>query len=387
MSDAPTSDGRPDSAIAADPAAAATDARPDAPYGLRYPCGEPPKPGEFKPVAPGVLWLRMPLPFSLNHINLWAIADEDDNGPGWAIVDTGTKTPEALTAWRTLIAADGPLAATPQGARITRILCTHMHPDHVGMAGWLTRKFQCRLWMTRLEYLTCRTLAADTGREAPEDAIRFYQQAGWSEEALDVYRARFGGFGKYLHALPDSFRRLSDGERFAIGAHTWRVIVGRGHSPEHACLLCDDLDLLISGDQVLPRISSNVSVFPTEPDADPLGDWLASLAHLRSTLGDRLLVLPAHGEPFHGLHARLDRLASGHDRGLTRLRRSLADSPKRAIDVFGALFARPIDGKGELLGMATGESLAHINHLVALGEAVSETGADGVRRYRLKAPS
>ena len=383
MPDTPTSDGRPDSAIAAD----SVDIRPDAPYGLRYPCGEPPLPGEFKPVAPGVLWLRMPLPFSLNHINLWAIADEDEHGTGWAVVDTGTKTPEALAAWRSLIAADGPLAATPQGARITRILCTHMHPDHVGMAGWLTRKFQCRLWMTRLEYLTCRTLAADTGREAPEDAIRFYQQAGWSEEALDVYRARFGGFGKYLHALPDSFRRLSDGETFTVGAHTWRVIVGRGHSPEHACLLCEDLDVLISGDQVLPRISSNVSVFPTEPDADPLGDWMASLAHLRSTLGDQLLVLPAHGEPFHGLHARLDRLAAGHERGLTRLRRSLADSPKRAIDVFGALFARPIDGKGELLGMATGESLAHINHLVALGEAVSETGADGVRRYRLRAAS
>jgi glyoxylase-like metal-dependent hydrolase (beta-lactamase superfamily II) len=134
---------------------------------------------------------------------------------------------------------------------------------------------------------------------------------------------------------------------------------------------------------VLPRISSNVSVFPTEPDADPLGDWIASLAKLRSQLGDELLVLPAHGEPFRGLHARLDRLAGGHERGLQRLRRSLADQPKRAIDVFGALFARPIDGKGELLGMATGESLAHLNHLVALGEAVSEIGTDGVRRYRL----
>ena len=133
---------------------------------------------------------------------------------------------------------------------------------------------------------------------------------------------------------------------------------------------------------MLPRISSNVSVFPTEPEADPLGDWLASLAHLRATLGDHLLVLPAHGEPFTGLHARLDRLAAGHQRGLTRLRRSLADAPKRAIDVFGALFARPIDSKGELLGMATGESLAHINHLLARGEAEAELGADGVRRYR-----
>jgi glyoxylase-like metal-dependent hydrolase (beta-lactamase superfamily II) len=332
-------------------------------------------------VAPGVLWLRMPLPFTLNHINLWAVADEDAQGPGWAIVDTGTQTPDVLAAWRALVAPERPLAATPQGARLTRVIVTHMHPDHVGMAGWLTRKFQCRLWMTRLEYLTCRTLAADTGREAPDDAIRFFTRAGWSAEALDVYRARFGGFGKYMHALPDSYRRLSDGQALRIGAHDWRVVVGRGHSPEHACLVCDELGVLISGDQVLPRISSNVSVHPTEPDADPLGEWMASIAHLRAVLPDTLLVLPAHGEPFHGLHARLDRLAAGHDRGLERLRRTLAE-PKRAIDVFGALFARPIDGKGELLGMATGESLAHLNHLLARGEAVCEDGADGVRRYR-----
>ena len=384
MPEAPTSDGRPDEALPSQPGVDTPSDAPHAPpYALQYPCGEAPAPGQVREIVPGVLWLRMPLPFALNHINLWAIADEDDQGPGWAIVDTGTKTAESLAAWRTLIADDGPLAATPQGARITRILCTHMHPDHVGMAGWLARKFQCRRWMTRLEYLTCRTLVADTGREAPDDAIRFYRLAGWAEDAIDVYRARFGGFGKYLHALPDSFRRLSDGDSFTIGAHAWRVIVGRGHSPEHACLLCEDLDLLISGDQVLPRISSNVSVFPTEPDADPLADWLTSLAQLRAALGDQLLVLPAHGEPFRGLHARIDRLIGGHQIGLTRLRRSLAAGPKRAIDVFGALFARPIDGKGDLLGMATGESLAHINHLVARGEASCETGADGVRRYQM----
>ncbi len=373
---------------ASEPVAVPTaDGRPDTPSedlrGLVYPCGTPPAPGEVTEVAPGVLWLRMPLPFALNHINLWAIADEDERGPGWAIVDTGTKTPETLAAWRALTADDGPLARRGS-ARLTRVIVTHMHPDHVGMAGWLTRKFQCRLWMTRLEYLTCRTLVADTGREAPDEAVCFYARCGWPEEALDTYRARFGGFGKYMHALPDSFRRLTDGETLRIGAHAWRVVVGRGHSPEHACLVSDGLGVMISGDQVLPRISSNVSVFPTEPDADPLGDWIESIEKLRAQLDDSLLVLPAHGEPFRGLHARLDRLASGHERGLDRLRRSLAE-PKRAIDVFGALFARPIDSKGDLLGMATGESLAHLNHLMARGEAQRELGADGVWRYRAKA--
>ena len=370
--------------VSSSPAAlqASSDGRPDETHGLRYPCGAPPDAGQFSEIAPGVLWLRMPLPFALNHINLWAIADEDERGPGWALVDTGTKTPEVLAAWRQLLADDGPLAATPQGARVTRVFVTHMHPDHVGMAGWLTRQCGVALWMARLEYLTCRTLTADTGREAPDDAIRFYRQVGWPEAALDVYRTRFGGFSKYLHTLPDSFRRLSDGLAMRIGAHHWRVVIGRGHSPEHACLVCDELGLMISGDQVLPRISSNVSVFPTEPEADPLGDWLASIAHLRETLSDDLLVLPAHGEPFKGLHARLDRLARGHASGLTRLRRSLAE-PKRAVDVFGALFARPIDGKGELLGLATGESLAHLNHLIALGEARRELGADGTMRYSI----
>jgi glyoxylase-like metal-dependent hydrolase (beta-lactamase superfamily II) len=343
---------------------------------LQYPCGDPPEPGQGRQIAPGVIWLRMPLPFSLNHINLWAL----DDGEGWAIVDTGTQTPEVLAAWRQLLSAEGVLSGRP----VTRVLATHMHPDHMGMAGWLTRKYNARLWMTREEFLMCRTLTADTGRPAPDDAIRFFQRCGWSAEALDVYRARFGGFGKFIHALPDSLRRIVDREQLRIGADTWRVVVGRGHSPEHACLVCEERQLMISGDQVLPRISSNVSVHPTEPDADPLGDWLQSIEHLRQTLPAHLLVLPAHGEPFLGLHTRLDKLAQGHATGLNRLRKRLAE-PLRVIDCFGALFARTIDERSEVLGLATGESVAHLNYLMLRGEVRCETDANGVNWYRMAA--
>ena len=342
---------------------------------LAYPCGEAPGHGAAREILPGILWLRMPLPFTLNHINIWAIRD----GDGWALVDTGLQSSETTAGWRALCGSGG---ALEQG-RITRVFVTHMHPDHLGMAGWLTRKFDCRLWMTRLEYLSCRVLMADTGREAPHDGVEFYRRAGWDEAALENYRARFGFFGKFIYALPDSYRRLNDGETLRVGDHQWRVIVGHGHSPEHACFYCADLQLLISGDQVLPRISSNVSVFPTEPDADPLGDWLASLDKLRREVPDEVLVLPAHNDPFRGLHARLDELARGHHQALDRLRRLLAE-PRRAIDVFPALFGRPIGAEPQLLSMATGESLAHLNYLLHRQEIAVEPDVAGVGWYRMK---
>lgn len=340
---------------------------------LEYPCGTPPLTGEAREVAPGVCWLRMALPFALAHINLWAVRD----GAGWAVFDSGVQTSETASAWRSLFGTGGALG--PEG--LTRLLVTHMHPDHMGMAGWLTRKFDCRLWITRLEYLTCRVLVADTGREAPEDAVSFYRRAGWDDDAIENYRARFGGFGKFVHAIPDSYRRLFDNERIRIGEHEWRVVVGHGHSPEHACFHCPALKLFVSGDQVLPRISSNVSVFPTEPDADPLGDWLASIDKLRREVPDDVLVLPSHNEPFRGLHARLDQLASSQHGALDRLRGALVQ-PRRAVDVFPELFSRPISSEPNLLGMATGESLAHLNYLLHRGEVAVHIDDQGVAWYR-----
>ena len=326
--------------------------------------------GETVEIAPGVFWLRMPLGGALKAINVWAL----DDGEGWTIVDTGMRTSETAQGWRDAFA--GTLAGRP----VTRVICTHMHPDHVGMAGWILRKFPgARLWMTRLEYLTCRMLSADTGREAPEDGIRFYKAAGWDEAPIENYRSRFGGFGRGLYPLPDSYHRLSEGDEVRIGEHVWRIVVGCGHSPEHACLYQPELKLLISGDQVLPRISSNVSVHPTEPDADPLTDWLTSLAKVKAEVPDDVLVLPAHNEPFHGLHVRIDHLIRGHERGLVRLERRL-NEPKRTVDVFGALFARAIGP--ELLGMATGEAQAHLNCLWKRGHATPTLDEHGVRWWR-----
>jgi len=336
---------------------------------LTYPFAAVPAPGEMLDVAPGVKWQRMPLPFSLNHINLWALED----GDGWTLVDTGMKTPQTAATWETILAA--PLAGRP----IKRVICTHMHPDHVGMAGWLTRRFNCPLWMTRLEYVTCRMLVADTGREAPADGLRFYGAAGWSPADLERYKARFGEFGNMVYTLPDSFHRLSDRDEIVIGQHRWQAVIGRGHSPEHLCLYCPELRVLISGDQVLPKITSNVSVFPTEPAADPLSDWLTSLSAIRAAVPDDVCVLPAHNEPFRGLHARIGQLIDSHERSLQRLLQALSE-PRRVTDVFSLLFRRPIS-EGTLQ-MATGEAVAHLNCLIHRGLVRSQPDGDGVNWYQ-----
>lgn len=327
---------------------------------LQYPFGDPPEAGEVREVAPGVKWVRMPLPFVLKWINLWLIED----GPGWTLVDTGVGTDETQQHWNRIFAQE------LKGKPITRVICTHMHPDHVGLSGWITRKYECRLWISRLEYTMCRSLASDTGLEAPDDGIQFYREAGWDEAALDSYRMRFGGFGKGMMRLPDSFRRLKDEDVIEIGGRNWRVITGSGHSPEHVCLWQEELGLFISGDQLLPRISSNVSVFPTEPEGDPLTDWLNSCAKLKEAVPGDVLVLGAHNEPFTGAHPRLQHLIDGHERAMNRVEARLRERPRRAIDLFSALFAREIGP--DLLNMATGEALAHLNCLVGRGR---------VRRY------
>ena len=336
---------------------------------LRYPQERIPSAGELIEAAPGVFWVRMPLPFQLDHINLWLLEEDD----GWTLVDTGVATDEVKSLWRQIF------VDRLKGKPIKRLIVTHLHPDHVGLAGWFTRKWGIELEMSRTDFLLCRNLVLDTGREAPKEALDFYRAAGIGRRGLESYSKRFGGFGERVHRLPDIFRRLKEGDEMTIGGRRWRVVIGSGHAPEHVCLYCEEAKILISGDQVLPRISSNVSVHPTEAYENPLQDWIDSCHRLRANLPADLLVLPAHNEPFYGLHARLSQLIEGHEEGLAKLHDLLAE-PKRAIDVFPALFKREIGP--EVFFMATGESLAHLNCLIGRGRATVERDEKGVDWYR-----
>lgn len=337
--------------------------------GLTYPFGgAEPAPGAVMPIAPGINWVRLTVPGPLKHVNCWLIDDEG----GVALVDSGMNLDDARTAWKTIFR--GPLL----GTRVTRMIGTHFHPDHIGLAGWMCTHHSAPLLMTRGEWLTLRATMLDARDAVPDEVTAFRRGAGWSDEQIATAAASgWAGFRRIITPFPLSYQRLVDGGSLTIGGTIWRVVVGSGHSPEHACLLNETAGILIAGDQVLPRISPNVSLGITEPESDPLGEWFASIAKLRQ-LPHNLLVLPGHGDPFTGLHNRLDAMDREHRDRLDELEVFLAE-PRRATDCFGRLFRRAIGP--EMLGMATGEALAHLRRLEVEGRAVKEV-IDGVWWYR-----
>lgn len=322
--------------------------------------------GESREIAPGVHWAAMPLGGRLEAINVWVLRDHH----GWSIVDTGFRNTATISAWRamagTLFRGDAP----------ARIFCTHMHPDHTGLAGWFTAEFEARLWMSRLEYFVLRMLTADQGKAAPAEALDFYRSAGFSAAAIDRFKSRFGEFSHMIYPLPNAFHAIAHGDQINIDGDEWRVIVGEGHSPEHCCFYNASRKLLISGDQVLPTISSNVSVYPYEPDADPLTRWLTTLNRIKDMVPEDVLVLPAHGQPFVGLHHRIDQLVNGHERDLSALRERLSVR-SCPVDLYGTLFRREITPNLEI--MAVGETLAHLSCLRARGQADMERDASGIQ--------
>jgi glyoxylase-like metal-dependent hydrolase (beta-lactamase superfamily II) len=336
---------------------------------LSYEFESRPDDGKTLSVADGIEWLRMPLPFSLNHINLWLLRDSQQ----WAIVDTGVGTTKTVDLWKTVF------TDAMQSDPASRVIATHMHPDHVGCAGFLARHFDVDFWMSRDEYMMCRILVGDTGRSAPEEGVSFYTEAGFSDDQLHMYEAAFGLFGKYVKPLPESYKRLRDGGELTIGGHQWQIVTGGGHSPEHASLFDRQRNVLISGDQLLPTISSNVSVWPTEPLANPLQDWFDSLQKLRAAVPEDVLVLPAHGKPFRGAHERIDVMIKEHEQNLVQLH-AYCSEPQRAVDVFPALFKSRIDDRNRI--MATGEALSHLNYLV-LAEELQVENRDNVNWYQV----
>jgi glyoxylase-like metal-dependent hydrolase (beta-lactamase superfamily II) len=337
--------------------------------GIQYEKLQRPGHGETLPLADGVTWLRMPLPFSLDHINLYLLRDTG----GWVIVDTGLDTNTTRGVWRRVF-ADG-----MDNDPATHVVVTHLHPDHAGCANFLVSEFDVDLWMTRDEYLLCRVLIADTGAAAPPEGERFYRAAGFTNEQIGLYKENFGMFGKFVKGMPQSYRRMQDGERLEFAGHEWDVIVGRGHSPEHACLYDRQRNILISGDQILPTISPNISVWPTEPHANPLGDFFTSIDRLERELDEDVLVLPAHGKPFRGAHVRLEELRKEHTERLEILLDN-ARQPRRVVDVFPDLFGRAINDGNRI--MATGEALAHLLYLVATGDLTAVTDDDQVTWFR-----
>ncbi len=341
--------------------------------GILYPFGDMPGPGAALPVAPGILWLRLPLPMALDHVNAYALDDRLHGGDGWTVVDPGMHTPATVAAWEA--ALTGPLA----GAAVTRVIVTHYHPDHIGMAGW----FQARgaeLLTPRLGWVTARMLTLDIQPVPPPATLAFWRRAGMP--AAEIARRatlRPFNFADVVAPLPAGFTRLSEGDRLRAGGRDWRVMFGQGHAPDHAVLWSADGTVVLGGDQLLPGISANLSVYPAEPMADPVADWLAATRSFQPVATGGELVLPGHKLPFTGLPLRLTQMIANHEGALDRLLDHLA-TPRTAAECFAPLFKREI-GEATYL-MALGESLAHLNRLGHAGLARGEARDDGAMLWR-----
>jgi glyoxylase-like metal-dependent hydrolase (beta-lactamase superfamily II) len=319
-------------------------------------------------VAPGVRWVRMPLPMELNHINLWLV----DDGDSWTIVDTGLKNEKISELWERIFETE------LRDRSVRRVIVTHMHPDHIGQAGWLEERWGAELVMTRTEWLTGRMLSIDVRDELPEIVLDFHRKMGLPEDQIDVMRTQgYGNFAKGVHPIPIQFSRIVEGDVLRLGQRDWRVMIGEGHAPEHACLYCADLGVLLAGDQILPRISPIIGVYPGEPAANPLEDYLQSFEKFRE-LPDDTFVLPAHGKPFYGLRARIDQLIEHHEERCDILVTN-GVTPLTVYDSLPLLFRRPLKGQNVFMAMA--EALAHFNRLLSQGRMTRQTDAGGVNRY------
>ncbi|WP_432759507.1 MBL fold metallo-hydrolase [Defluviimonas salinarum] len=341
--------------------------------GIRYPFDRAPATGEAVEVAEGVLWLRLPLPMALDHVNVYAL----DDGDGWTLVDTG------LDTRRTRAAMEAALAGPLKGKPVHRVVVTHYHPDHVGLAGW----FQARgaeLLTTRTSWLFARMLTLDEHPVPVAETLEFWRAAGM---APDLFAARAAerpfNFCDVVAPLPLGYTRIAEGQRLRMGGRDWTVRIGHGHAPDHATFWEVGGNLVIGGDQLLPSISANLGVYASEPSADPVAEWIASCEAFRPHARAGQLVLPGHKLPFTGLPTRLIQMIENHTGALARLQAHLT-TPRTAAECFAPLFKRPI-GEGEY-GLALVEAVAHLNHLLHAGLAVRAKREDGAWLWQTTNP-
>ena len=330
---------------------------------ISYPHSTSPAPGVTVALAEGVEWLWMPLPFALNHINLWLLAD----GDGVAAIDTGYALDEVKTAWKSALA----------GRQLTRTIVTHGHPDHLGLAAWLETETGAPLWMTQGDYVVSHMICEQLAGYSIASMLELFCAHGLDEARADALRQRGNSYKLGVPAIPKLFHRILNGQIISIGGHDWRVIVGYGHATEHASLYCAELGILISGDMLLPRISTNVPVLACSPHDNPLKLFLDSIDGFRSLPADTL-VLPSHGRPFHGLHARIDQLHEHHANRCEILLAACGEK-KTAAELIPVLFDRDIPDPHQVM-FAMGEAIAHLNYLEHAGHLIRTTEA-GINRY------
>ena len=299
-------------------------------------------------------WLSTPLPFRLKAINIYLLEDDD----GWVIVDCGYSIPEVRSQWEAV------WAKTLNGKPVKQLIVTHFHPDHFGNSKWMSERWHLYPWITQAEWLTAQAAWHGINGGNITDRQEFYAKNGLDEASLKSFGAEAAPYSVGAQ-LPKSYHCLFDGDEFIINGRMWKVIVGRGHSPEHACLYCKESKIFISGDQLLPEITTNVSVWADEPMADPLGLFLWSLRRLKDILPHDALVLPSHRRPFRNAPGRIAELESHHRERLEKVMDAAAPGPISAGDVLPVLFTPGLDG--HQIGFAMGEALAHLNHLVKLG--------------------
>lgn len=336
---------------------------------IRFPFTTPPEPDSAVEIAPGILWMRIGLPMALDHVNVYAL---DDGAAGWTLIDTGMDCPQARAQWQALLA--GPMG----GRRVHRVVVTHHHMDHLGLAGWFQAQ-GASLYMSRVAWLMGRMLQLDVQDRPTPEMLRHFTRAGMPEAMIAARRQqRPFNTADTTTPLPLGYHRLSEGDRITMGGITWDVRLGSGHAPEHLTFWSDDI--VITADQVIPGISSNVSVSATEPDADPLADWLESSRRLAQFATDRQLALPGHKLPFYGLPRRLTQLVEGHIAALQRLEVFLRE-PRSAVDCFSLLFKREVTDP--VYSPAMGEALAHLNHLWHQGRIGRELDAQGTWRWKI----